>query len=169
MNSHRHITLIRHAKSSWDHPGLTDFQRPLNLRGEGDAPRVGHFLAQQGVSFDKVLCSTATRARETLDGIRQSLKINRSDITYSDQLYLASPEKIKSVIAEQATDCRDVAIIAHNPGIETLAWELSNRRVERMPTCCVVRLSFRDEVSSWDQLLQKPATLELYVLAREID
>ena len=169
MNRQRHLTLIRHAKSAWDDPGLADFERPLNQRGQRDAPRVGRFLVQQGVSFDRMLCSTATRARQTLDGIRQSVEIDEGNIAYLDDLYLASPGMMKSVIAAHAANSRDVAIIAHNPGIETFAWELSNRRVERMPTCCVVRLSFSGDNCSWQQLLHQHATLELYVLAKEID
>ena len=166
---HRSITLIRHAKSSWDHPGLSDFARPLNKRGNRDAPRVGQYLAEAGIRFDLVLCSEAERAKQTLRGLRSMLELHDDEIMYREDLYLASANTIRSIIAEQPAGKRDIAVIAHNPGLENLAWEFSGRSVDRMPTCCVVRFVFDDIAGDWQKALAGSAKCELYLLPRELD
>ena len=72
-NRKRTLTLIRHAKSSWNDPSLTDLERPLNKRGIGDAPKVGAALAEAGLGFDRILCSDARRAQQTLSLDRKSV------------------------------------------------------------------------------------------------
>jgi len=67
----RYLTLIRHAKSSWDSDAPSDFERPLNRRGRRDAPRMGAELERLGIRFEHVFCSSAVRARETLAGLEQ--------------------------------------------------------------------------------------------------
>jgi phosphohistidine phosphatase len=69
----RTLILIRHAKSDWEHPALDDHDRPLNARGQRSAPRIGAWLAAQGLAPDAVLCSTARRTRETWQGIATRL------------------------------------------------------------------------------------------------
>jgi phosphohistidine phosphatase len=61
------LSLLRHAKSSWSDAHAKDIERPLNERGERVAPRMGAFMARQGIVPDLVLCSPAARARRTLD------------------------------------------------------------------------------------------------------
>ncbi|MEA1888710.1 MAG: histidine phosphatase family protein [Pseudomonadota bacterium] len=168
-NTHHRITLIRHAKSSWSDPRPADFDRPLNKRGKRDAPRVGRYLAEAGIDFDLVLCSQASRARKTLRGLRTELAIDDHHIEYRQDLYLASSTTIKSIIAECPSEKRDVAVIAHNPGLENLAWDFSNRSVDRMPTCCVVRFSFENSVDSWEQGISGDGKVELYLLARNLE
>jgi phosphohistidine phosphatase len=165
----RSVTLIRHAKSSWSNPQLIDFERPLNNRGRKDAPRVGRYLANAGIDFDRVLCSEAARARETLRGLRTMVELDDHNIEYHEDLYLSSSATIRMIIAERAAGKSDIAVIAHNPGLENLARELSGCTIERMPTSCVVRLSFDTDDSSWDQVLQRTGKVELYLLPRELD
>ncbi|MFB3041695.1 MAG: histidine phosphatase family protein, partial [Candidatus Poribacteria bacterium] len=59
------LLILRHAKSSWEHPELTDHDRPLNKRGKRDAPRMGKLLRVQGLVPDLIMSSTAKRARST--------------------------------------------------------------------------------------------------------
>lgn len=169
LTARRSITLIRHAKSSWNDSSLTDFERPLNNRGRKDAPRIGQYLANAGIDFDRVLCSEAARARETLRGLRTMLELDDHDIEYHEDLYLSSPATIRTIIAEHAAGKRDIAVIAHNPGLEILARELSGCTIDRMPTCSVVRLSFAADDISWDLVLQRTGEVELYLLPRELD
>ena len=69
----RTLILMRHAKSDWGHAGLADHDRPLNARGTRDAPRMGAWLRGKGHLPDEVLCSTATRTRQTLEGLGLSV------------------------------------------------------------------------------------------------
>lgn len=118
----RTLILIRHAKSEWDDPGLDDHDRPLNDRGRRSAPRVGAWLHARGAAPDAVLCSTARRTRETWDGIAGQLD-TPPDAVYSRGLYLAEPQDMLRLIRD--SDARRLAVLAHNPGIGSLAWSLS--------------------------------------------
>lgn len=153
----RTVTLIRHAKSSWRDPSLTDFERPLNKRGLRDAPRIAAALENTSVSFDKVLCSDARRAKQTLSMIAQALEIHEGIIEYRRDLYGASASHLFSCIKEQADSTRNIALLGHNPGMEELANSLCEEPVGPMPTCCVIRLVF--EFAPWSELL--PASGEL--------
>lgn len=154
----RTLTLIRHAKSSWNDPDISDFERTLNKRGRHDAPRIGAELKQeldaQDISFDKMLCSTATRARETLDLLLPPLAINTDNILYLQELYCASTQEIFDAIAdhanrEQASEANHLAIIAHNPGLENLASHLTGKTFS-MSTCEVVQIEFDSQ--SWSEI-----------------
>ena len=69
MTSHRQLFVLRHAKSSWDDPGLDDHDRPLAPRGQRAVKLLGEHLRDRGVEPDQVLCSSARRTRETLAGV----------------------------------------------------------------------------------------------------
>jgi phosphohistidine phosphatase len=144
------ITLIRHAKSSWSDLSLSDFDRPLNKRGVRDAPRIATALSEQGISFDKVLCSAAQRARQTLALLKQHLDINEAIIEYQHELYGASADRLLSCIAQQPESVQHIALLGHNPGVEDLADRLSKVAIGPMPTCCVVQLSL--ECTTWSIL-----------------
>ena len=68
------LALLRHAKSSWDNPALSDFDRPLNSRGQKNAPEAGMALRELGFKPDLILCSPSKRTRETLDLALPQLK-----------------------------------------------------------------------------------------------
>lgn len=143
------LSLIRHAKSSWDDASLSDYERGLNERGRRDAPRMGKALQQGGIKFDRVLCSSAKRARETLNLLREQLEIEDDSIHYLDDLYCASTATLIDIIRQQDNDNNNIAIIAHNPGLEDLAAMLSKRN-ETFSTCSVVQIEF--EIDDWKQV-----------------
>ena len=161
----RTLTLIRHAKSSWNQPDISDFQRPLNKRGLHDAPRIGvelkRQLGSQGISFDQVLCSAATRARETLDLLLPPLAIDADNIIYLQELYCASPRELLDAVANHISEANHLAIIAHNPGLEDLASTLTDTPIT-MATCEVIQIEL--ELQRWAELSQSrgKAILDLY-------
>jgi phosphohistidine phosphatase len=117
----RTLILIRHAKSDWDDPALDDHDRPLNPRGRLSAPRIGAWLTGQGTTPDAVLCSTARRTRETWDGIASRLD-HAPEPVFTGGLYHAAPADMLAAICD--SDATRLAVIAHNPGIGSLAWSL---------------------------------------------
>ena len=162
----RTITLIRHAKSSWSDPNLSDFERPLNKRGIRDAPRIATALSEQDISFDKVLCSAAQRARQTLALLSQHLDINEAIIEYRNELYGASVDRLLSCIAQQPKSVQHIALVGHNPGIEDLADLISRVAIGPMPTCCVVQLSL--ECTTWSILPPHCGNLVLQLKPKEL-
>ncbi len=145
----KHLTLIRHAKSSWDNTHLPDHARCLNDRGHRDALRMGGALHKRKIKFDLVLCSSAKRANETLSLLRKKLEIEDACIRYLDDLYCASTATLVKLIRRINDAKNDIAIVAHNPGIEDLAAILSNDG-QTFTTCNVMQIEFK--IDSWEQV-----------------
>ena len=148
------LLLIRHAKSDWGTPAQLDHDRPLNERGRHDAPRMGRWIAGQGLVPSQVLCSDAARTRETL-ALMLPQWAPAPRLSHHRELYHATPEAMIEVL-EQAEASR-VALIGHNPGIGLLAARLaraapSHPRWEDYPTCAVAALRFDSD--SWFDILE---------------
>jgi phosphohistidine phosphatase len=117
----RTLLLLRHAKSSWDDPGLADRERPLAQRGRRAARAMGKSLRRRGVRIDRVLCSPSRRTRETLSLLELPKK---TSILFEDQLYLASARTLLARIRRLRGEDRCVLVIGHDPGFEQLARRL---------------------------------------------
>lgn len=138
------LIIARHAKSDWGEPGLRDHDRPLNARGMRDAPVMAARLAGSGVSVQRLLSSTAVRARTTAAEFGAALDL---EAELDPELYLASPATLFEKAA--ASGASSVMVVAHDPGLSDLAHRLSNGQIDRMPTCAVAR--FRWEAGSWEE------------------
>lgn len=146
----RKITLIRHSKSDWDHPELSDFDRPLNKRGEHDAPFMGGKLMEMNIRFDLVLASPAMRAFTTANIICSKIGYDVETIDFRPELYLAAASEMMDIIQSVDDQFRNIAIVAHNPGLTTLANVLGDRRISNVPTCGIVILEA--DIDRWSDL-----------------
>jgi len=159
------VALLRHAKSSWDSPASSDFQRPLNSRGIRDAPRIGTWIAEQGIRPDWVLCSAATRAQETLAGLQTTLDLG-DNITITEDLYLAPPTTAVELLSQVDDSVECTLVIAHNPGMEGLLWGLCGTD-NSMPTCALAVIEL--PIDSWLAIyLNCQGTLQHYITPREL-
>jgi phosphohistidine phosphatase len=159
------VILLRHAKSSWDSPASSDFQRPLNSRGIRDAPRIGAWIAEQGLRPDWVLCSAATRAQETLDGLQTTLDLD-ANITITNDLYLAPPKTVIELLSQVDDSVECSLVIAHNPGMEGLLWGLCGTD-NSMPTCALAVIEL--PIDSWMAIdLNCQGTLQHYITPRAL-
>lgn len=139
----RTLVMIRHAKSSWANPLQSDFERPLNDRGERDAPRMGERLKALGLQPDLIVSSTARRARQTAKRIAGTMDYDADNIRWVDTLYHCISSVFVEVIHDISDEIQTLFIVAHNPGITEFANELSDRfRIDNMPTCSVVAARF---------------------------
>ncbi len=129
---------------------------------------MGRELSHLGVQFDRILCSSALRARQTLAGLEQGLGSQASCTEFMKRLYLASPQRLYEIISEQDDAYQDLALIGHNPGMEELAERLSGGKIDRMPTCCVARFVFEDNSGSWTDSLISGCRLDFSRLARDL-
>jgi len=161
------ITLIRHAKSSWKNDALSDHDRPLNRRGKQDAPTIGQRLATRGARPSLILTSPAKRARQTARLIADTIGYPREFIQREKTLYLAAPDQILAVIAEQDNGFNDICVVGHNPGITELASELSSIAFDNVPTCGIVELE--TEVRTWSDLKQTRCELQFFDYPRKAD
>ena len=135
--------LVRHAKSDWGEPSLSDHDRPLNDRGMRDAPRMAALLAESGFRPDVILASTATRARTTAEAFAAEFGVA---VDLDHDLYLAPPGTLLAAAA--ATGAGAVLVVAHDPGMSVLAGRLSGDRIAHMPTCAVARFTW--DADDWD-------------------
>ena len=110
---------MRHAKSSWKDSHLPDQARPLNKRGQKDAPRMGKLLKESGLIPQRIYSSTAERARQTAVAVAEKLGYG-GEIIYLDALYLAEPSAIVDVLKSVPDGIECVLVIGHNPGMEQL-------------------------------------------------
>jgi len=117
------LSIVRHAKSSWDDTTLRDIDRPLNERGKQQAQRLGNWLEESAIAPGLIICSTAKRVRQTLKKL-QSNWHSDAELNIESRLYLASPNTIVSLLAEKGADHSHIMIIGHNPGLHILADKL---------------------------------------------
>jgi phosphohistidine phosphatase len=120
----KRLAILRHAKSSWDEPGLDDFNRPLNERGWKAARRIGRELNKRGMKFDLVLSSTAARTRETIDGVQEYFNFD-APVKFRPELYLASEATLLEIVRGLDEKVKAPLIVGHNPGLELLVTDLS--------------------------------------------
>lgn len=144
----RTLLLMRHAKSSWSDPELTDHQRPLNGRGRRAAARMGRLLVDEDLVPDLILCSSSRRTRETVD-LMQAEFANVCPVVSTDELYHASPQHITGEIAAADDEISRLLVVAHNPGIEELMAEWSGEE-RRVPTGAIAEYEL--PISTWAQL-----------------
>ena len=145
------LLLVRHAKSSWDQAGLSDFDRPLNERGKKDAPEMAKRVKEKGVELDHLVSSTAKRARKTAKYFAEAFGLKKEDIQLIEALYGATPPEFVQAINELNDKFETVALFSHNPGITEFAGSLTSVRIEDMPTCAVFALQANTD--SWKEFM----------------
>ena len=149
----KRLTLIRHAKSDWDDPRLSDHDRPLNERGLRAAPAVGAELARRGVLPDLLLSSTAVRAAATAELVAAELGIFPREIQRDNALYLASVGEYERTIAavDDTGGIDHVMAFAHNPGTHDFAHHLTGgSEIGRFITCAVAMLEL--DIDHWGEI-----------------
>ncbi|MFZ0897294.1 MAG: histidine phosphatase family protein [Candidatus Nitrosopolaris sp.] len=145
------VLVLRHAKSSWKHPELSDHDRPLNKRGKHDAPLMGRLLKREDLLPDVIISSTAMRARATAEAIAKASGY-KGEIVLNKSLYAAGPEAYLGVIHDLSDEYARVLIVGHNPGLEDLV-ELLTGEIHLMPTCSLAHVKFR--VDKWSEIDNK--------------
>lgn len=143
------LLLVRHAKSGWSDPTLTDHDRPLNERGREAAPLAGTHIAESGLVPDRILSSTAVRARTTAIAMAESCGFD-GEVEEFRELYHSSPVTIADVVRRHAGDADRVMVVAHNPGCEEFV-EGATGRIERFTTANIAEIAW--EIDDWADLV----------------
>jgi len=179
MRNARHLYVLRHAKSSWDDPGLDDHERPLAPRGIRATKRLAEHLRAAGIAPAQVLCSSARRTRETLDGVHPG-----GETLIEPELYGASCWEVIERLKRVPADLASVMVIGHNPTMQTLVLRLAGangsdhpgsaapatehdlaRVAQKFPTGALATLRFD---CAWSELSSGCATLVAYVSPRSL-
>ena len=150
------LYLLRHAKSSWDDPGLADHDRPLAERGLRNAAVLSEHLRAAQILPELVLCSTAQRARETLAAVLPAFD-GETEILVERGLYGSSADELLARLRAVPEAVASAMVVAHNPGLEELASRLAGDEApERLPTAALVELVSED---TWPSLGESPCRI----------
>ncbi len=161
----KYLTVIRHAKSSWNQPGVNDHDRTLNERGLRAAPAVARFLLSTYFGGggkaplmqppERIVSSTAERALKTAQQFRETLHLPQEAMRLESRLYLAPAEVILDVVRDSDETCRHLIVVGHNPGLHEFCDRmLARASIPRMPTCTAVIMGLPHEfwgLADWQE------------------
>ncbi len=136
----RNLFLVRHAKSSWDTPGLSDFDRPLNNRGLKDAPEMADLLRGMHVKPDLMISSPANRALTTARFFAKGLGFGEAAVIQNKDIYEAYPSVILRIISALPDTAQTVFLFGHNPTFTDVANNFTDDFIDNVPTCGVVHI-----------------------------
>ena len=169
QNQPKTLYLLRHAKSAWDNPNLSDFDRPLNKRGKENLPGLANIAAILNPQPELIVTSSSRRTLDTLNGFCRGM-LTQFTIEETDELYHASKKEILSIIQKVPEKIQSLLIVGHNPGLEEfISWILMGSKVSnplKMTTCSFVQLA--SNISLWSELEPQTSTLQLMIPGRFI-
>lgn len=168
------LLLLRHAKSSWDVPGISDHDRPLNARGRHAAPLMGRHIATHALLPERVICSTARRTRETLAGLLPYFD-GEMDIRLSRALYESGAADYIDVIRSLGGSARVLLLIGHNPAMQDTAVDLvgagnpvlADAVATHYPTASLAVIDFPQK--SWADIGRRDGRIVAFFQPRELE
>jgi phosphohistidine phosphatase len=165
------LWLLRHAKSSWDEPGVDDRDRVLSPRGERDADRIGSYLAAEGVRPALVLCSPAVRTRQTLTRVLAG-NDQEPEVRFDPSLYAATAAELLDAVREAPAAVSPVLLVGHNPAIQALARSLAiggdglGQLATKYPTGALAEIAF--SAAAWRDVGEGSGELVRFVRPRDL-
>jgi phosphohistidine phosphatase len=172
MDDRKRLFVLRHAKSSWDDPGLDDHERPLAPRGRRAAKAMAAHMRALRMTPSLVICSSARRTRQTLDDVAPG-----GQQLIEPELYSASATDLLQRLRGVPEATESVMVIGHNPALQILVLSLAetgdarcgNADLEavhsKFPTGALAALSFD---CRWSELAPGRAALESFVTPKQL-
>lgn len=157
------LYLLRHAKSSWDDPTLSDFDRPLNGRGRKAAPFMGKLIAEREIRPEIILSSPAVRARQTAELFKDAAGL-KSPLRFEKQIYEAGLSDLRAVVSELEVEFASALLVGHQPGTGDLIRFLTGESPE-VPTACFAAISLN--VENWQDIRNGSGKLDLILRPKE--
>ena len=154
------LTLLRHAKSSWGDSSLADHERPLNRRGERDAPVMGQRINEAGIRPSLIVSSPAIRAWTTAKIVAEAISYPREFLQRENDIYMSSLSRLIKIVGKQDDGFNNLMLVGHNPGLTEFANYLIPNLTGNLPTCGVVSVSL--DIDDWNLKGNPPAELLIY-------
>ncbi|MGB9771196.1 MAG: SixA phosphatase family protein [Candidatus Kapaibacteriota bacterium] len=154
------LVIIRHAKSDWSDPNITDIERPLNKRGKRDAPFMANLLKEKGVHPELILTSPAERALQTVKYFVEEFKTDKSKVVVREEIYTMGAFAIRKLLSQIDDIHNTVFLFGHNPDLTTLANQLLDMFIENIPTTGVVCIDL--DINSWKEILTTRGKLRFF-------
>ncbi len=165
------LFLLRHAKSDWADPDQRDVDRPLNARGRAAARAMGEELRRLGLAADRIACSPARRAVETLALVADGYR-GRMPVVQEPRLYLAAVETLMEIIRGTDDSHASLLLVGHNPGLQVLTLLLAKDAPMRgdvsakYPTAALAEVKF--DVERWGEATPHAGRLERFLRPRDL-
>lgn len=156
----KRLFVLRHAKSDWNALYDSDHERPLNKRGEESAQALGRFLAHLGQMPDRILTSTAVRARNTVELAAQTGEWP-SAIVATGELYETTAESMLDLLRRQDDSCDSLLFVGHEPTSSDFVGRLAGEAKVKMVTASLARLDLA--IESWREVAWGHGTLSWLV------
>jgi phosphohistidine phosphatase len=152
-NDNKKILLIlRHAKSSWKNKDIPDHDRPLNKRGKNQGSKMGKLLKKLDAVPDHIISSTAKRAIDTSELVAKFSTYDGAINQYPSLYNQSSAEQYIKILTSISDNYHKVLIVGHNPAIENLIEQLTNR-IELMKTCSLARIDIK--IKNWKDIINE--------------
>jgi phosphohistidine phosphatase len=162
----RLLTIVRHAKSSWDDTDLSDFERPLNDRGRRDAPRMALWTRQAVGVPDCIVSSPALRAITTARTFADALGIDVNHLLIQNRIYEASLNTLLRLLRGFDDEYGHVMLFGHNPGLSELTHALARCPFDDLPTCAVVHIELG--IKYWADVAEHNGQLLRYQFPKQL-
>ncbi|MGB9702996.1 MAG: SixA phosphatase family protein [Candidatus Kapaibacteriota bacterium] len=156
----KRLIIARHAKSSWDNPEISDFERPLNKRGKRDAEFMSNLISSKVDVPDLIIASPALRAATTAKYFAEALNYDYDKIEFSESFYFNGSKYIVEKLKTLHSSINSVMIFGHNPDITSLASYFSGEFFDNVPTCGVVCLDF--DIDNWAKIEEENAKIVFF-------
>ena len=161
------LLLVRHAKSDWSDGSLADFDRPLNGRGERDAPQMAAYLLGRGLVPELIVASPARRAYTTARVFAERFDIPENDISLRDDLYEAPTRTVLAAVRELPDHVERAAIFGHNPSLTYVVQQFSDHYVDNVPTCGVAVI--KGDVATWAEMVPETGpALDVLLVPKDV-
>ena len=160
----KNLIIVRHCKSSWKDPSLSDFDRPLNKRGNIDGELMSNYLREKEKKIDKLILSTSIRTRLTSKYFIE--KIHFNSISYLDELYHASYSDIINIISKVENNFNNIMVIGHNPGLTELINHFSDMRIYNIPTSGIIKVEFKED--KWSKITENKGKIVYKKFPKEL-
>lgn len=147
------LYIVRHAKSSWKDLSLADFDRPLNKRGQNDAPFMAQKLKDMNISVDKIISSPALRAKTTAEVLYSTLEIE-NELEFDSKIYDYHFESIEPIVKLFDNNYSDIILVGHNPSLNEFVGIYLGLE-DNIPTNGVIGINF--DIEQWDEVSPKKA------------
>ena len=158
------LIIVRHCKSSWADLSLSDFDRPLNKRGNIDGELMSNYLKEKEKKIDKLISSTSKRTRLTSKYFIE--KIHFNSISYLDELYHASYSEIIKIISKIENNFNNIMVIGHNPGLTELINHFTDMRIYNIPTTGIIKVEFKE--AKWSKITENKGKIVYKKFPKEL-
>ncbi len=158
------LYIVRHAKSSWDHPELADHERPILTKGENRTKLISDYLVEKNHTVDLIISSHAIRARQTASIIADALNYPEKNIQISPNIYHGGIDNLSNQLYELPDTINSVMLFGHNPTFTSFANYFLHKKIDWLPTSAIVCIEF--DTDRWENFINAQKKVKFVITPR---